>query len=428
MKISGNWEYEYMNNLKFVTLQEVSESVRYGYTASSVDYKVGPKFLRITDIVRSHIDWDSVPYCVIEEKNFNKYNLINGDIVIARTGATVGSAKIIRKNNPKSVFASYLVRIRVDKKKVNPFYVGKIIESNIFKKFVLSRIGGAAQPNANAKVLTSFKFPIPKKTIQEHIANILSNYDDLIDINQRRIQLLEEAARLLYREWFVYFRFPGHENVKIVDGIPEGWRKEDLSGVVNFLGGYPFKSKLYQKNGKYGIVTIKNVQQGKFVSECTDYLNEIPNKMKKHCFLKKGDILISLTGNVGRVCLVYGGNYLLNQRVAKIEPKSKVFKSFIYWMFDNSIIQKKIENLSYGAAQQNLSPIKLGKLKVILPTQKFINLFDDIANFINNEIVQLYIQNQKLAQARDLLLPRLMSGKIDVSEFDKGSIPVESEV
>jgi len=325
-------------------------------------------------------------------------------------------------------FPDSIIGFIPDQEKSDGRYIKYLFDTVLqkhFKKFSQ----GATQDNLSQRKLLSLKLPIINDVNEQRkIADKISNYDKLIDINLKRIQLLEEAARLLYREWFVYFRFPGHQQVKFADGIQEGWEKVGLSSLVHFLGGHPFKSNLYQKNGKYGIVTIKNVQQGKFVSECTDYLNEIPNNMKKHCFLKKGDILISLTGNVGRVCLVYGENYLLNQRVAKIEPKNNVYKSFIYWMFENSIMQKKIENLSYGAAQQNLSPIKLGKQKVILPTQRLINLFDDVAIFINNEIIQLFILNQKLAQARDLLLPRLMSGKIDVSEFDKDNILVESEV
>lgn len=202
--------------------------------------------------------------------------------------------------------------------------------------------------------------------------------------------------------------------MKIVDGVPEGWEKIKLNKLVSLLGGHAFKSTSYKQEGKYGIVTIKNVQQGSFIPECTDYLDETPNAMKKHCFLSNGDILISLTGNVGRVCLVYGENYLLNQRVAKIESKNKIPKSFIYWMFDNPIMQKRIENLSYGSAQQNLSPIKLGEQTVILPPDPLIESFDKIVSLINIEIIQLLIQNQKLAQARDLLLPRLMSGAIEV--------------
>lgn len=310
-------------------------------------------------------------------------------------------------------FPDSIIGFVPDPKKSDARYIKYLFDSVMqrrFKKFTQ----GAAQDNLSQEKLLSLKFPITDDVNDQiEIADRIAVYDNLINVNRRRIQLLEESARLLFREWFVYFRFPGHEKVKIVDGVPDGWKKEKLNNIVNFLGGHAFKSTTYQQEGKYGIVTIKNVQQGNFITECTDYLEEAPNNMKKHCFLRNGDILMSLTGNVGRVCLVYGDNYLLNQRVAKIEPKNKFPKSFIYWMFDDPIMQKRIENLSYGAAQQNLSPIKLGEQMAIHSPDLLLNKYDEIANSINTEIIQLLIQNQKLAQARDLLLPRLMSGAID---------------
>jgi len=244
-----------------------------------------------------------------------------------------------------------------------------------FKKFSQ----GATQDNLSQGKLLSIKLPLAEDVNdQREIADKIAAYDNLIDINRRRIQLLEESARLLFREWFVYFHFPGHEKMKIVEGIPEGWKKEKINTLVSLLGGHAFKGTSYQQEGKYGIVTIKNVQQGSFIPQCTDYLDDTPNAMRKHCFLSNGDILMSLTGNVGRVCLVYGENFLLNQRVAKIESKNKLPKSYIYWMFDSPTMQKRIENLSYGSAQQNLSPIKLGEQKVILPPDPLLESFDEI--------------------------------------------------
>jgi len=364
-------------------------------------------FQRGFDITKAEQSEGNIP--VISSSGITSYHtksMANGPGVIIGRKGTLGTvfysesdywphdttlwSKNLKNNNPRFVYY-FIKTLRLENYNV-----------------------GNANPTLNRNHIHSLKIRIPQNGEQEKIADILSAYDDLIDTNRRRIQLLEESARLLFREWFVYFRFLGHEKVKIVDGVPEGWEKIKLNKLVSLLGGHAFKSTSYKQEGKYGIVTIKNVQQGSFIPECTDYLDETPNAMKKHCFLSNGDILISLTGNVGRVCLVYGENYLLNQRVAKIESKNKIPKSFIYWMFDNPIMQKRIENLSYGSAQQNLSPIKLGEQTVILPPDPLIESFDKIVSLINIEIIQLLIQNQKLAQARDLLLPRLMSGAIEV--------------
>ncbi len=337
--------------------------------------------------------------------------LDEGDIVVSARG-TVGKVVVCGK---KMAFnQSCYALLTKDNNKLSQNYLFYLLQEKI--KYLRQMAVGGVFNTIIKSTLEKIPVELPDIPIQVKIADILSVYDDLINTNRRRIQLLEEAARLLFREWFVYFRFPGHEKVKIVDCVPKWWKREKLNRLVSFLGGHAFKSTSYKQEGKYGIVTIKNVQQSSFIPECTDYLEETPNTMKKHCFLTNGDILISLTGNVGRVCLVYGENYLLNQRVAKIEAKNKTPKSFIYWMFDNLIMQKRIENLSYGSAQQNLSTIKLGEQTVIIPPDPLLESFDEIVSLINIEIIQLLIQNQKLAQARDLLLPRLMSGAIEGSE------------
>ena len=220
-----------------VSLTDVSESVRYGYTASASTDEIGPKFLRITDIVPQCISWHSVPYCERNERDLEKYLLQIGDIVVARTGATVGYAKQIRTPE-HAVFASYLVRFRINSEIADPRFIGHLVESNLYKKYVKSQVGGAAQPNANAKVLGRFSFTLPPRRVQRRIADILSSYDDLIENNRRRIALLEQAARELHREWFVRLRFPGHENTRIVDGVPEGWQRVRLSDLVSTQYGY----------------------------------------------------------------------------------------------------------------------------------------------------------------------------------------------
>ncbi|MEI8173576.1 MAG: restriction endonuclease subunit S, partial [Deltaproteobacteria bacterium] len=188
-------------------LRDICQNVQYGHTASATDEPIGPKFLRITDIVPETIDWPSVPHCEIEPKKKGKYLLKKGDIVIARTGATTGYAKYI-KAAPESIFASYLVRLQLING-VDPRYVGYVVESDVYKEFIQANWGGAAQPNANAQILTSFHVPTPPLPTQRKIAKILSAYDDLIENNLRRIKILEEMAQNLYREWFVKFRFPG---------------------------------------------------------------------------------------------------------------------------------------------------------------------------------------------------------------------------
>lgn len=217
---------------------------------------------------------------------------------------------------------------------------------------------GAAQRTISLSSLQNLTINLPDLPTQRRIASILSAYDDLIENNRRQIKLLEEAAQRLYREWFVELRFPGHESVKVVDGVPEGWMKGTVDNIVKLLSGYPFKSSEYVSSGKYRLITIKNVKDGEFSPDNVDYIDQLPDKVPSHCILTEGDILLSLTGNIGRVCIVNGYNYLLNQRVAKLQT---LHPAYAYCMFRSKEMLNKMTALSNGVAQQNLSPIRAEK-------------------------------------------------------------------
>ena len=177
-------------------LIELCESVDYGYTASADREAIGPKFLRITDIVPEFIDWASVPYCPIEDDRLAKFRLVEGDIVVARTGATVGYAKRIHKRHPETVFASYLVRLR-PKADVENLLLGVFVESQAYKDYVKSRVGGAAQPNANAQVLAAAELLVPSATIQREFRDFVEPLVNQREVLQHQNQKLRAARDLL---------------------------------------------------------------------------------------------------------------------------------------------------------------------------------------------------------------------------------------
>lgn len=158
-------------------LRDVCSSLEYGYTASAVQQPVGPRFLRITDIVPSTINWHDVQYCTLPPGKLGKYKLNEGDIVVARTGATTGYAKRMNKRHPESVFASCLVRLRI-KPEHSSHLFGVLVESDDYKRFITANLGGAAQPQANAQVLTSIPVLIPPQSLQRSFS---SNVEPLLD-------------------------------------------------------------------------------------------------------------------------------------------------------------------------------------------------------------------------------------------------------
>jgi type I restriction enzyme S subunit len=177
-------------------LSELCERIDYGYTASAEQEEIGPKFLRITDIVPEVIDWSAVPYCPIEDEKLERFRLLEGDIVVARTGATVGYAKRLHKRHPDTVFASYLVRLRL-KPEVDNIMVGVFVESDSYKDYVQSRVGGAAQPNANARVLAGAEMLVPPRRLQHDFHEFVEPLVDEREVLQQQNQKLKAARDLL---------------------------------------------------------------------------------------------------------------------------------------------------------------------------------------------------------------------------------------
>lgn len=365
-------------------------------------------------------NFSSEDFVYVSEEKANKLSsntAYPGDIIFTQRG-TLGQVGIV----PSDKFDRYIVsqsqmKLTIDNSKAVPLFVYYYFKT----KECLIRIDNLALssgvPHINLGILKNFKIPCPPLPIQEKIATILSSYDDLIDNNKQRINLLEEMAEEIYKEWFVRLRFPCYENAKIVDGLPEGWEKKPIDSFVNIISGYAFKTEAFDSEGIYKLVTIKNVQDGFFVTQTTDYIYELPKNLKEDCKLKDKDIILSLTGNIGRICMVYGDNYLLNQRVAKLKPKQENYFEFVYLMFRSSFLRATLENLSNGAAQQNLSPIEMGKLEFPFPSAEVINKFSELTKSFFDEIITLNKKNQLLQETRDLLLPRLISGKLSVEHL-----------
>ena len=272
-------------------------------------------------------------------------------------------------------------------------------------------VNQCAQAGIRGSELIRVKVPCPSIKVQKKIASILSAYDSQIENNQKRIKILEQMAENLYKEWFVRFRFPGFENTEFEGGVPKGWTRCKLGDLIDFQNGFAFKSETFVPEGKYKVITIKNVQDGQFDSSNADRVEDIPKGMPSYCKLSEGDILLSLTGNVGRVCHVIGDNMLLNQRVAKIKSSHS---HFAYCMLRTPVMFAYLNMIAYGTAQLNLSPIKAANLKIIKPTESIMEAFDKVVAPLFSSVFNLYNQIDFLSSQRDLLLPRLMSGKLSI--------------
>lgn len=333
----------------------------------------------------------------------------DNDLIFARE-APAGNIAIV-KNGEKLCLGQRTVLLRPDKSKAFPDYLAYYILAPKQQYKLLGTANGATVAHVNLSIIRNMPVELPSLDVQERIAGYLSTFDDLIENNQKQIKLLEEAAQRLYKEWFVNLHFPGYENVKLVDGVPEGWTCTTLDSFIKIKSGYAFKSNSFYNNGKFKIVTIKNVQDGEFDGNKVNRIVEIPANMPDHCNLVEGDILLSLTGNVGRICTVIGSDYLLNQRVAKI---SSEYPCYTYCLFSSEKMFHDMNNLANGAAQQNLSPIRTGQLQVLKPNEEFLIMFEEMTKPLMHKKILLNKAIIAATQARDRLLPKLMSGEIEV--------------
>ncbi|EMI20155.1 restriction modification system DNA specificity subunit [Rhodopirellula maiorica SM1] len=349
----------------------------------------------------------------LEEKE--RFLVAHGDLLFARRSLVeegAGKCTLIESPNEDTTFESSIIRVRLDPKLADPRFYFYYFNSPLGRATVGSIVTGVNVKGIRGSELRLIHVPNISLDEQQRISLYVRRYDDLIENNLRRIALLEEAAQQLYKEWFVRLQFPGHDDLNVVDGIPEGWTKGTVRDLVEIKSGYAFKSKSFTDSGLFRVVTIRHVKDGEFDANSDSRIDEIPREMPVHCSLSVGDVLLSLTGNIGRACLVTGSNCLLNQRVAKLIPKRGL--GFVYSFFRNETTKVRLETIATGVAQQNLSPIKMGHLDAVIPSTNVLHAFEAITEPICRKVILLHQQNQRLIEARELLLPRLISGEIEV--------------
>ena len=344
------------------------------------------------------------------------------DIIISRE-APMGVVGIVPKEF-QCCLGQRLVLLKIDKSKCIPKYLLYTLMSE-YVQVQIRRINqtGSIVSNLNISSLKKLKIPLHNFEEQRKIANILSAIDDKIQINNQINQELEAMVKTLYDYWFVQFDFPDQNgkpykssggkmvyHPELKREIPEGWGVAKLNEVVDLISGYPFSSNDYVTSGKYKLYTIKNVQDGYTVDKVDNYLDFLPSNMSHECQLRRGDLIMSLTGNVGRVGMVYEDDVLLNQRVLKLNPINKTHKSFIYSFFRSDVTKAHLENMSTGTSQKNLSPIDIGNMMIPFPSESLLSKFLDNLNMLENNLVE----NQQLTKLRDWLLPMLMNGQVKV--------------
>jgi type I restriction enzyme S subunit len=344
------------------------------------------------------------------ERELDRFGLKAGDIVMCE-GGEPGRCAIWQEQIPGMVFQKALHRIRphdcIDSKFLFYRFL-KMGRNNEFSGLFTGATIKHLPKDKLAKVIVAF----PEIEVQRKIAEVLSAYDDLIENNRRRIALLEQAARLLYEEWFVRFRFPGHERAKFVNGLPDGWKRICVTQAATYInrGITP----VYDDEASCLVINQKCIRGGRLE---TDLARRQSKKVPEEKLIQFGDVLINSTGEgtLGRVAQVLEdlGRCTVDSHVTIVRPRADVG----LYLFGMSMKQKEtyLSGQGRGATNQTeLSKETIQELTFDTPSLKILTEFETKIEAFQKAIVNLVAQNKVLASSRDLLLPRLMSGEVEV--------------
>lgn len=371
----------------------------------------GIPYLTAKNITKAGIDYSNMDY--ISEETYNKHfkNESNAltqpqkdDILYSIIGS-LGGVYVVQ--DEKIGISSSVAIFRADSDIVLPKYLAYFLKSTSFDLQVQAIKGGVAQGFMSLGKLGSINISYPEDIeYQEKIVKILSAYDDLIENNQKQIKLLEEAAQRLYKEWFVDLRFPGYENTKIVDGMPEGWTRPSMNDIAEYLNGYAFKPEDWSEKGK-PIIKIKEMNEGITIATPRNDGSTIPEKYN----ITAGDILFSWSATL--TAMIWASeDGLLNQHLFKVIPNNGVCREYVLQSILKTLDEFK--NLTTGSTMKHIQRGKLKEVFINLPSQEVMEKFSSIVEVYREKILSLQKQNIFLQEARDRLLPKLMSGELEV--------------
>lgn len=340
----------------------------------------------------------------------NEYKAEGPGVVTGRSG-TIGQVQYIESNYWPHNTSLYVKDFKGNNRKFVYYFL---------KNFGTDRAkSGSAVPTLNRNNLSNIDIKVPDIKTQNKIVYILSAYDDLIKNNNNQIKLLEESAQRLYKEWFVDLKFPGYEDTKIIDGVPDGWKLKTLSEVFTYVRGKSYTSKELAENSGILMVNLKNIRA--FGGYNRNAEKRYIGKFKEEQKLKAGDLVMGVTDMtkerrlVGHVAIIpnYGETMTFSMDLIKLIPLS-IKKSFLYSTMYYGGYSKKIAPLANGVNVLHLKPEVMMNMMMLIPSEEIINQYDGIFTNYQNRIEVLQKQCDFAMEALNRLLPKLMSGEVEV--------------
>lgn len=390
----------------------------------------GIPFINADSISAGYLDMSKSNF-ITEEKfaTIKKGRLQSRDIIFTTRGNGVGKTAYFNNVCSTGLINAQLLIVRAEVGLIDSRFLYYLFKSQYFQATLKNYVSGSAQPQIPIQDLKKIKVCYPPLNIQNKIASILSAYDELIENNTRRIKILELMAQTLYQEWFSKFRFPGHEQVKIVESdlglIPEGWEVEKLGNITTEIIDYRGKTpkKLGSDWSESGVMAIsaKNIKQGRLINlEKSKFVDEQLYKKWMKSELQQGDILMTSEAPLGELYyLIEYKKFCLSQRVYGIRANPEIIKpDILYCSLSSSVIQEELYARRSGTTVSGIRQTELRKVPVIVPP---INIQISASRILNDlflSVENLQQKNINLRKTRDLLLPKLISGQIDVENLD----------
>ncbi|MDI1314743.1 restriction endonuclease subunit S [Prosthecobacter sp.] len=393
-------------------LKDVCDRITVGYVGPMADEYTpeGITFLRSQNIEPFRLSLKDVKFI---PRKFNdkikKSALRPGDVAVVRTGYP-GTACVIPASLPESNCADLVVI--TPSKELNSFYLAAIFNSAWGMASVRGNLVGVAQQHFNVGAAKEMVVTLPPRAEQDRIAGILSAYDELIENSQRRIRLLEDMARALYREWFVHFRFPGHEHTLPVADLPGGWKRRPLEEVAEFRLG----KMLDQEKNRGDLLSYlanMNVRWGEFDLRGLREMRFEKDELETYG-LKFGDIVMCEGGEPGR-CAIWKEQIpgmMIQKAIHRIRCRENMDHIYLYHCLRLQGESGQLASLFTGATIKHLPREKLAKVTVVVPPAPILKRFGEFAKPMEAHIEKLQRQIQNLRRTRDLLLPRLLSGQV----------------
>ena len=341
-----------------------------------------------------------------------KYHIAKGDILISLTGSHINQPNsMVGRCCKSSDETVYLLNQRagkiIPKGNVDSGYLYYLFQLKALQYSVANlAYGGANQVNVSPKDIMGIKWDFPSISTQVKISSTLSAYDSQIENNQKRIKLLEQMAENLYKEWFVRFRFPGYENAEFEGGLPKGWQRKNLTDIMIFQKGVESGSDAYTEDKTLTpFFRVGDIED----KEPTYYVDV--NTLQKYQLVQPMDVLCSFDGTVGRVAIGLEGLY--SSGMCKISPKNKnISPAYVYYLMKSQPVQNTIQTFANGSTILHAGK-SIKKLQTYFEAS-VVKEYGEIATPILNEILSLEKENRLLTHQRDLLLHRLISGKLSI--------------